>query len=200
MNLRHLQAVERIATLGTVNAGADAVNLSQPAITQALGRLESALGVPLFERRHDGMIPTPAGEMLVPRISAATRYLRSPHITMSRMRAMIAVAETGSYSGASQVTGLSVPSIHRAIGDLALGLRRALVTRRGKFAIPTAAGNLLAREFRLAQVELRQDCRKSKLCAVTSAGASPSARCRCRARASCPQPSPASWRAARRCG
>lgn len=154
LNLRHLEAVERIARLGTVNAAAGAVNLSQPAITQALGRLESALGLPLFERRHDGMIPTRAGEILSPRIAAALSHVRSPHVTMSRMRAMLAVAETGSYAGASQTTGLSVPSIHRAVGDLALALRRALVSRRGKYAITTDAGNQLAREFRLAQVEL----------------------------------------------
>lgn len=154
LNLRHLHAVERIARLGTVNAAADAVSLSQPATTQALSRLEDALGLPLFERRHDGMIPTRAGEVLAPRIAAALAHVRSPHVTMSRMRAMIAVAETGSYTGASQATGLSVPSIHRAVGDLALALRRALVTRRGKFAITTDAGNQLAGEFRLAQVEL----------------------------------------------
>ncbi|MFC3215224.1 helix-turn-helix domain-containing protein [Novosphingobium panipatense] len=56
LNLRHLHAVERIARLGTVNAAAGAVNLSQPAITQALARLEAMLELPLFERRHDGMI------------------------------------------------------------------------------------------------------------------------------------------------
>lgn len=154
LNLRHLHAVERIARLGTVNAAAGAVNLSQPAITQALSRLELALGVPLFERRHDGMIPTRAGEILSARIAAALAHVRSPHVTMSRMRAMLAVAETGSYTGASQATGLSVPSIHRAVNDLSLALRRTLVSRRGKFAIITDAGNQLAREFRLAQVEL----------------------------------------------
>jgi DNA-binding transcriptional LysR family regulator len=154
LNLRHLHAVERIARLGTVNAAASAVNLSQPAITQALARLEDTLGLPLFERRHDGMIPTQAGEILAPRIAAALAHVPSPHVTMSRMRAMLAVAETGSYTGASQATGLSIPSIHRAVGDLALALRRALVSRRGKFAITTEAGNQLAREFRLAQVEL----------------------------------------------
>ncbi|AOR80835.1 MULTISPECIES: LysR substrate-binding domain-containing protein [Sphingomonadaceae] len=154
LNLRHLHAVERIAGLGSVNAAASAVNLSQPAITQALRRLEDMLGLPLFERRHDGMIPTRAGEILSPRIAAALTHVRSPHVTMSRMRAMLAVAETGSYTSASQATGLSVPSIHRAVGDLALALRRALVSRRGKFAITTDAGNQLAREFRLAQVEL----------------------------------------------
>jgi len=154
LNLRHLRAVAKIAELGTVNAAATAVNLSQPAITQALGRLEAALGLPLFERRHDGMIPTRAGEILSPRIDAALAHIRSPHVTMSRLRAMLALAETGSYAGASQETGLSLPSIHRAVTDLALALRRPLVVRRGKFVITTEAGSLLAREFRLAQVEL----------------------------------------------
>lgn len=154
LNLRHLRAVGKIAELGTVNAAASAVNLSQPAITQALGRLESTLGVPLFERRHDGMIPTRAGEILAGRIDAAFDHVRSPHVTMSRMRAMLALAETGSYAGAGKETGLSLPSIHRAVNDLALALRRPLVMRRGKFVITTEAGTQLAREFRLAQVEL----------------------------------------------
>jgi DNA-binding transcriptional LysR family regulator len=154
LNLRHLRAVAKIAELGTVNAAASAVNLSQPAITQALGRLEAAIGVPLFERRHDGMIPSRAGEILAPRIADALAHVRSPHVTMSRLRAMLALAETGSYAGASQETGLSLPSIHRAVNDLALALRRPLVVRRGKFVITTEAGSQLAREFRLAQVEL----------------------------------------------
>ncbi|MFD1961392.1 LysR family transcriptional regulator [Novosphingobium panipatense] len=152
--MRHLHAVERIARLGTVNAAAGAVNLSQPAITQALARLEAMLELPLFERRHDGMIPTRAGDILAARVAAALAHVRSPHVTMPRMRAMLAVAETGSYTGASQATGLSVPSIHRAVTDLSLAMRRALVTRRGKFAMTTEAGNQLARELRLAQVEL----------------------------------------------
>ena len=71
LNLRHLAAVAQIARLGTINAAARAVNLTQPAITQALARLEAQLGLPLFERRHDGMAPTPAAELLVPRIEAA---------------------------------------------------------------------------------------------------------------------------------
>lgn len=154
LNLRHLRAVGKIAELGTVNAAANAVALSQPAITQALARLEAQLGLPLFERRHDGMIPTEAGRVLAARIDAAFAHVRSPHVTMSRLRAMLALAEAGSYAGAGQETGLSLPSIHRAVNDLALALRRPLVVRRGKYVFTTEAGSQLAREFRLAQVEL----------------------------------------------
>ena len=154
LNLRHLAAVAQIARLGTINAAARAVNLTQPAITQALARLEAQLGLPLFERRHDGMAPTPAAELLVPRIEAALASLDSPHVTMSRLRALLALADAGSYAGAGGLTGLSLPSLHRAVGDLSLAMRRSLVQRRGKIVVLTEAGMQLARAFRLARIEL----------------------------------------------
>ena len=40
LNLRHLRAIAYTAELGTLNAAASAVNLTQPAITQALNRIE----------------------------------------------------------------------------------------------------------------------------------------------------------------
>lgn len=153
-NLRHLKAAARIAELGTINAAAGAVNLSQPAITQALARLEAQLGLPLFERRHDGMVPTAAAELLVPRIDAALGHIASPHVTMARLRALLALADSGSYAGASLLTGLALPSIHRAVSDLALAMRKALVERRGKAVMLTEAGAQVARAFRLAKVEL----------------------------------------------
>ena len=109
LNLRHLRAITKIAELGTMNAAAQAVNLTQPAITQALSRIESMIALPLFERRHDGMISTAAADIFVPRAKAALDHIASPHVTMSRMRALIALADTGSYTGASMLTGLSLP-------------------------------------------------------------------------------------------
>ena len=95
MNLRHLAAVAKIAELGTMNAAASAVNLTQPALTQALARIEAALGLPLFERRHDGMVPTDAADLLVPRLRAASDHIASSQVTMSRMRALLALADSG---------------------------------------------------------------------------------------------------------
>lgn len=182
-NLRHLQAAARIAQLGTINAAASAVNLTQPAITQALARLESQLGLPLFERRHDGMAPTPAADLLVPRIEAALAHIASPHVTMARLRALIALADTGSYAGASVLTGLALPSLHRAVNDLALAMRRVLVERRGKAVVLTDAGSQLARAFRLARVELETglsetDALKGYETRAIAIGAMPLARAR----------------------
>lgn len=153
-NLRHLRAIVKIAELGTMNAAAQAVNLTQPAITQALSRIEGMLGATLFERRHNGMATTPAADLFVPRIAAALDHIASPHVTMSRMRALLALADSGSYSGAGIVTGLSLPSLHRAVSDLALATRRSLAERRGKIVILTDAGEAMARSFRLARVEI----------------------------------------------
>lgn len=154
LNLRHLAAIAEIADFGTMNAAARAVNLTQPAITQALERIERLIAVRLFERRHDGMVPTDAALLLVPRIRAALDHIASPHVTMSRLRALLALADSGSYNGARAATGLSLPSLHRAVNDLSLSLRRPLSERRGKVVILTEAGMTISRSFRLARVEL----------------------------------------------
>ncbi len=159
LNLRHLEAIARIADLGTMNAAARSVNLTQPAITQALARTEALVGAQLFERRYDGMVPTPAAQLLVPRIGAALDRIAGAHVppahmTMSRLRALLALADAGSYNAARGTTGLSLPSLHRAVGDLSLALRRRLAERRGKVVVLTEAGHALARALRLARLEL----------------------------------------------
>lgn len=153
-NLRHLVAVAEIARGGTIGAAARAVNLTQPALTQALARIEHQLGVALFERRHDGMVPTVAAETLVPRIRAAQTLAIGPHVTTARLRALLALADAGSYPGASLATGLAVPTLHRAVKDLSLSMRKALVERRSNAVVLTEAGHALARAFRLATLEL----------------------------------------------
>lgn len=153
-NLRHLAAIAQIAELGTMGAAARAVNLTQPALTQALARVESQLGLPLFERRHDGMVPTPAADLIVPRIRAALDHAISPHVTTARLRALLALADSGSYLGASLATGLAVPTLHRAVKDLSLSLRKVLVERRSNAVVLTEAGQALARSFRLARLEI----------------------------------------------
>jgi DNA-binding transcriptional LysR family regulator len=154
LNLRHLQVVAKIGRLGSIRAAADAVGLTQPAITQALGKLERQLGIALFERRPDGMAGTRASDLMTPRIEAALGHVGSTRVTMAQLGALIAVAREGSYSGASAVTGLSEPSLHRAVGDLSIALNRRLVERRGRGIVLSEAGKRTARGFRLARAEL----------------------------------------------
>ena len=61
LNLRHLRALPAIMRHGSINAAAEEVSLSQPALTQGLAKLERQLGTTLFVRRFDGMAATDAG-------------------------------------------------------------------------------------------------------------------------------------------
>lgn len=154
INLRHARAAAEVYRLGTVSAAAGSVSLTQPAITQALAKLEAQLGVSLFERRPDGMVPTAAAHLLVPRVEAALAQIASPRVTMAQLRALIAIADAGSYPGASATTGLAQPSLHRAVNDLSVVLRKPVTERRGKGLALTDTGNRLVRAFRLARAEL----------------------------------------------
>jgi len=154
LNLRHLASLAATARLGSLSAAAQAISLTQPALTQGLAKLERQFGEPLFERRPGGMVATLPTQVLAPRIEAALAYIASPRVTLAQMRALIALADAGSYLGASVATGLSQPTLHRAVGDLSIGLRRVLVERRGKGIAFTDAGRRTVRAFRLARAEL----------------------------------------------
>lgn len=164
LNLRHLRSVAAIARLGSVTAAAQAISITQPAITQALAKLELQLQQPLFERRPDGMTKLPAAAIFAPRVEAALALIGSRHVTIAGVRALIAVADAGSYSGASASTGLAQPSLHRVIRDLSIALKRPLVERRGKGIAITEQGRRTVRSFRLAMAEL--DAGLSELAAI----------------------------------
>lgn len=54
-----------VARAGSLSAAAQALSVSQPALTKSIRRLEQHYGVPLFERRARGMALTPFGETLL---------------------------------------------------------------------------------------------------------------------------------------
>lgn len=153
-NLRHLAAFAATVRLGSLSAAAQEISLTQPAVTQALAKLERLIGETMFERSQGGMIATDAARLFARRVEDALSHIASPRVTMAQMRALIELADAGSYAGASAVTGLSQPTLHRAVGDLAIALRRTLVERRGKGVAITLGGRRTLRSFRLARAEL----------------------------------------------
>ena len=154
-NIRHLRAVAAIVETGSISAAARVVNLTQPAITQGIAKLERQIDLPLFERRPGGMVATPAALLLAPRVEAALRLMNSRHATAAQISAFLAVARCGGYAGAAAETGLSEPSLHRAVGDLSLAIGHILVERRGKGVMLTPRGAAVARRFRLGEAELK---------------------------------------------
>lgn len=154
-NIRHLSAAAAVVAQGTVSLAARAVNLTQPAVTQGIAKLEAQLGLPLFERHPGGMTPTEAAARLAPRLEAALRLIGSNRATAAQIRAFVALARAGSYAAAATEAGVTEPSLHRAVGDLGLAMGYRLAERRGRGVALTSAGAALARRLRLALAELR---------------------------------------------
>lgn len=61
LRFRHLQLLIELERGGSLRAAAQVLNLTQPALSKALGEVESAFGFTLFDRSSRGLSPTPRG-------------------------------------------------------------------------------------------------------------------------------------------
>lgn len=61
VTLRQLRALAALVRTGSTKGAAAALNVTPPAITLQLRELESIVGLPLIERRPDGIVTTAAG-------------------------------------------------------------------------------------------------------------------------------------------
>ena len=131
LNLRHLRGLTAVHEHGSISAAAGAVGLSQPALTQGILKLEKLMGEVLFERRPDGIVPTAAGELVVDRARACLAHLATGtrqvggtafepdrRLSMTQLRAFVALVRAGSISAAAADLGLSQPAVHRAVREL----------------------------------------------------------------------------------
>ena len=67
-SLRQLRAFEAVARAKSIGAAAAELGLSQPAVTQMVAQIETALAVNLLERRRTGTYLTTMGSVLLPRV------------------------------------------------------------------------------------------------------------------------------------
>lgn len=179
-NLRHLRAFSEVAAHGSISAAATQVFLSQSAVTQAIGKLESKLGTTLFLRRHNGMFLTDAGELFETRVNRCIAFLRaglrdtvrigerkdrverhSSHplytlITNAHLRALLALQNATSYSIAARQIGISQPALYRSAGELEALLNTWLFEKTSVGISLTRAALRLARAARLAVKEVDQ--------------------------------------------
>ena len=176
-NLRHLRAFVAAVEHGGATRAAERVHLSQPAVTQALAKLEVRLGAKLFVIGADGMQPTALGRVFHERVARALALLeggarealrgeaRAPSggfahferlLTVAQLRALAAMQFNRNFSLAARELRLSQPSIHRAARDLEriMGATLFVATRQGVELTPAAA--VFARQAALAHAELLQ--------------------------------------------
>lgn len=176
-NLRHLRAFREVARARSISRAASRVFLSQPAITQAIAKLEGLLGCALFDRHSDGMFPTDAGDALLSRVERALDCLASGVrdvlrngsdaggrngkavenlITTTHLRALIAVSDAHNFSIAARSIGVSQPSLHRTARDLERLLEVDLFDKTGQGITLTRPARRLSRQAKLAFAELLQ--------------------------------------------
>jgi DNA-binding transcriptional LysR family regulator len=182
-NLRHLRAFLEVARCGNISHAAQQVHLSQPAITQAIAKLERELNAVLFERGPNGMLLTEPGDLFRRRVKCALGHLETGALealrvsgkkkrggfshferllTAAQLRALIAVSESGSFSLAARAAGIAQPSVHRAARDLERLSGVPLFERTGKGIALTEAAQALMRHARLAFAELRHGAAEIK--------------------------------------
>jgi DNA-binding transcriptional LysR family regulator len=75
IDVRRLQVLREVARRGSFSAAADALYLSQSAVSQQVASLEREVGIPLLERTRNGPKPTDAGRALLSHAEAAMARL-----------------------------------------------------------------------------------------------------------------------------
>lgn len=146
--------------------------ISQPAVTQAILNLEGEYGQTFFERASEGMLLTEVGEIFVRRAERALIELArgcgtsgvgseafgasgaSRFLTTTRLRAVIALADNGSFEIAARSLQTSRASIQRTVRTLEEDFGEKLFLRSGSGVRFSDSAIRLARAAKLAVREL----------------------------------------------
>jgi len=67
ITLNQISHARALKTHGNFRRAAAALNMSQPALSRSIKKLEKSLGVKLFDRQPGGIMPTAYGEVLLNR-------------------------------------------------------------------------------------------------------------------------------------
>jgi DNA-binding transcriptional LysR family regulator len=84
---RRLLTFREVARQGSFSRAADALALSQPAVSQQVGALERELGATLLVRGRAGTVVTPAGELLLAHAEALASRLKLADAQMGELAA-----------------------------------------------------------------------------------------------------------------
>jgi LysR family transcriptional regulator of gallate degradation len=176
-NIRHLRAFIAVASCKSISKATKTVFLSQPAITQAIAKLEANFESTFFNRKTDGMYLTDSGELLAKRVDRALGLIldglkevlrfherkTTAHaeqvlnlLTTTQLRALIAVVTHRNFSLAGRQLGVSQSSVHRSSRDLESMLEIPLFEKTSTGISPTKAALMITRASKLAFSELEQ--------------------------------------------
>ena len=87
-DLRQLNAFLAIVETGSLGRAAEALHVTQPALSRTVRRLEEQIGAPLFERHSTGMLTTAIGNALLPHASLLQREADRAMEEMNALRGL----------------------------------------------------------------------------------------------------------------
>src|SRR5262245_3542767 len=172
ISIRHLKVFTSVAQLNGVRRASEECHLSQPAVTQALVKLEEQIGCTLLERRASGTYLNDLGvifhrrtQRLFAQFEKALAELGVPagpvpvsgiagRISRSQVRSLVAIVENGSFAQAARSLGVSQTSLQRAARDLERTLRTPLYAQTAAGIVATPQAAEFARKIKLALREI----------------------------------------------
>lgn len=171
-SIRHLKVFDSVGQLHGVRRASEECHLSQPAVTQAIAKLEEQMGVTLLERRASGSYLNEFGmifhrrtqrlfsqfEQALVELGVPGRPIPLPRIagriSKTHIRSLIAIVENGSFVRAARALGVSQTSLQRAARDLERNLRTPLYAQTASGIVATPAAIEFARKVKLALREI----------------------------------------------
>jgi LysR family transcriptional regulator of gallate degradation len=177
ISYRQCRLFESVGRLASVRQGSEECNLSQPAVTQALSKLEEQVGECLLERQASGSYLTESGKLFNVRVqrmfaqmesallalcgdNAASAAALANRLSRSQVRGLVAIIEHGSLALAAESLDLTEASLQRAIRQLEGNLRRAVCSRTSSGIVLTPEGVELGRRLKLANLEIELGIRE----------------------------------------
>lgn len=177
LNIRHLRAFLSVADCKSISHATEKIFLSQPAITQAISKLEKTLTTVLFERRSSGMYLTEAGSVFAERVHKAMQLIVDgikdalqlsgvssvskaeqllTLLTTSQLRSLVAVCAAGNFSLAGRNLGIAQSSLHRSARDLESSLGINLFEKVSTGISPSKSAIALTQAVKLGFSEITQ--------------------------------------------
>ena len=176
--LKALRCLAAVAIHGSAVRAAEALFISQPAVTRAVLDFERFCGVALFDRGGRGMTPTAIGlrvarraqamldhlasgaaaatELAAPadrRLSTSNRFAGA--VTAAAIQALVVMARSRSEAQAALQLGISQPAVSRTLRVLEHLVGAPLLQRSLRGARFTESGETLLRHVKLACAEAR---------------------------------------------
>jgi DNA-binding transcriptional LysR family regulator len=170
ISFRQLRLFDSVARLQSFRRASEECNLSQPAVTQALAKLEQQVGVELLERRANGSYLNELGRIMHRRVSRFVEQIEhalvelgtpggqaavfARRLSRSKVRSLIALIESKCLRAAAESLGLSPAALQRVAHDLERCLQKQLYHHDSGGMIVTQAAREFGRKIKLATQEV----------------------------------------------